>query len=421
MTLHQISEKLFEIKQLYIDDLKMILSNSQNDNINKLIEKIEKENKNIIDKTCIIINDNLPNTISKQYEHIIYDFKKDMNNQFDLIKSTNNNISIDKINNIIETKYNTLMCNIQEYITKNISLSEEKINNNIIEFKMSNNIHQNNQEKINNKLSDYLQKHDNSSLKGQLGETKLEFILNKLYGNCEIIKTFNKTSCGDFIIKRDDKPTILFENKDYHSQVDKDEIIKFIKDIENNNCHGIFLSQHSSITNKKNYQIEYHKKSILIYLTFVEYNSDKISVAVDIIDDLSKKMLIVEDNNILSDELLETINNEYSTFANKKEMFLTHLKESNKKSIDMINEFELPSLCTFLSSKFANTKLKNYLCDICSKFSGKSPMSLAQHKKTCLQPQKTIKRHFNKYQTSTYIKQQITKNTNKHQQILNSN
>ena len=101
-------------------------------------------------------------------------------------------------------------------------------------------------------------------------------------------------------------------------------------------------------------------------------------------------MLIVEDNNILSDELLETINNEYSTFANKKEMFLTHLKESNKKSIDMINEFELPSLCTFLSSKFANTKLKNYLCDICGKFSGKSPMSLAQHKKTCSKNNKPL-------------------------------
>ena len=28
-------------------------------------------------------------------------------------------------------------------------------------------------------------------------------------------------------------------------------------------------------------------------------------------------MLIIKDNNILSDELLETINNEYSTFANK--------------------------------------------------------------------------------------------------------
>ena len=162
------------------------------------------------------------------------------------------------------------------------------------------------------------------------------------------------------------------------------EISKFITDIENNDCHGIFLSQYSGITNKKNYQIENHKGKLLIYLNFVEYNSDKISVAVDIIDDLSKKIELVQNNNILTDELLEYINNEYSSFASKKETFMTYLRESNKKSIEMLTDMELPTLANYLSTKFATTKLNNYVCNICNEFVGKNRMSLASHKKKCV-------------------------------------
>lgn len=178
------------------------------------------------------------------------------------------------------------------------------------------------------------------SLCSIIGESKLELILNKLYKSDEIIKS----SYADFIIKRNNKPTILFKNNDYTSQVKKSEISKFINNIENNNCCGIFISQYSGITNKKNFQIEIHKNNILIYLTFVEYNSDKLSVAVDIIDDLSKKLDLVNNN------MLEQINNEYLIFATKKEHLISNFYEQTNKNIDLLSDLELPSLCNYLST-----------------------------------------------------------------------
>jgi hypothetical protein len=386
---NNIITKLFDIKQLYTDDLKIILSNSQNDNINKIINKIEKENNIIIDKTNNVLHDLLPksfNTVYDKYQNIIFEFKNDIKNTIDNIKISTDNLSLDKINDVFENKYNNFIQTINQNLINFISLTEDRLNNNINDIKNITVINQNSQQLINDQLVEYLAKYKNSSFKGQIGEHKLEFILNKIFINSDIIRTSNKNNSGDFIVKRDDKPTILFENKDYNHQVDRQEIIKFINDVQNNDCHGIFLSQYSSIATKKNYQIENHKGKILIYIQFVEYNTDKISVAVDIIDDLVKKLFNVHNNNLLTDEILEHINNEYSIFATKKENLMTYLRENNKKTLDMLNEIELPSLATYLASKFAITKLNNFVCDICNDFIGKNRMSLASHKKKCKGP-----------------------------------
>ncbi len=383
---NKIITKLFDIKQLYTDDLKLILCNSQNDNIVKLVDTIEKHNDAIIGKTYNVINDlipNLNNNITSHYENIINNFKSEINSNLEQLKLSNNNLSSEKINEIFENKYNNLMQNVQNLLINSVTNTEERLTTNINEIKNISLLNQNSQEKINNDFQEYISRYKISSFRGQYGENKLEAILNKLYSNSEIIKTATKTNSGDFILKREDKPSILFENKDYGSQVDKNEVIKFISDIENTECHGIFLSQSSSITGKKNYQIEYHKGKILIYLNFVEYSSDKIATAVDIIDDLAKKLSLVENNNILTDELLDYINNEYSTFASKKEKLMNYLKESNKKSIELLTELELPTLVNFLSSKFASTKLNNFVCDICNDFIGKNRSSLSAHKKKC--------------------------------------
>ena len=48
---NNVTSKLFEIKQLYLEDLKGVLSNNELVSNNKLIELIEKENNIMIDKT----------------------------------------------------------------------------------------------------------------------------------------------------------------------------------------------------------------------------------------------------------------------------------------------------------------------------------------------------------------------------------
>ena len=92
-------------------------------------------------------------------------------------------------------------------------------------------------------------------------------------------------SC-DFILTRQDKPDILFENKDYINNVPHEEIKKFIRDIEYQNKHGIMLSQHSGITQKQDYQIDIHGGNIMVFVHFVKYDESKLRVAVNLIDHL---------------------------------------------------------------------------------------------------------------------------------------
>lgn len=105
-----IISKIFEIKELYTEDLKTILSDSENISINKLIRKIEKENNIIIDILSPIINDSLPKDyveINLKYDSLILEFKQDININIEDIKM--NNISIEKINELIDLLFTNLL------------------------------------------------------------------------------------------------------------------------------------------------------------------------------------------------------------------------------------------------------------------------------------------------------------------------
>jgi hypothetical protein len=75
---------------------------------------------------------------------------------------------------------------------------------------------------------------------------------------------------GDFMLKRINKPAILIETKDYANNVPKEETDKFIRDVAQQKCNGIFLSQSSGISLKENYQIEFNKAQ-LVYIHNCDY------------------------------------------------------------------------------------------------------------------------------------------------------
>ena len=65
---------------------------------------------------------------------------------------------------------------------------------------------------------------------------------------------------GDIILIRSNKPKILIENKDHTStNVPKNEVDKFIRDCEIQNCSGIMFSQHRGISNKQNFELFLNK------------------------------------------------------------------------------------------------------------------------------------------------------------------
>jgi hypothetical protein len=374
--------KIYETKDSYINEFKSLFMSFDNQQILNISSTIEKHNQNLSDKLILLINDIIPKNQSLYFENIISLFKNDINKLFE--KNQTSNINIDNISSIIDSKYNILVQNIHEHFLKYISLSEDRLTNNINSFKETSYKNFNIQDTINNELITYLNKHKSSASKGIQGEEILYSTLMQLFPSAEIINTTGKTASGDFILKRNNKPTILFENKLYNINVKKEETDKFFRDINKNKCHGIFMSQQSGIVGKDNFQIDFHDGFILIYIHNLYNEPYKINIAVNIIDILSSKINSIDDiQTTIPKDILTAINNELQTFFINKEKILVSLKDFYKKTTEQLNDFQLPSLENFLSSYYANNKKNIIFCDLCKKFNTDNLRSLARHKHSC--------------------------------------
>jgi len=381
--------KFLDIKKDYIEDVKNIINTNTSERISSLIEK---NNDNLINKTISIVNEIIPRThetLYKQLHETIISFQRSISEDTNkLINSTNNDSLKDFIVSF-ESKSSSMLQTVQQPIYAFLSASEERINSNIINLKDSSNINQLTQEKIFAELTDFLSKYKNSSYKGQFGENQLENVLNKMYTSGEIINTSSQSACCDFLLKRENKPTILFENKDYTRNANPEEVKKFIRDIDERNHHGIFLSQSSGITTKHNFQIEFHKGCILVYVHNTEYSPEKIKLAVDIIDNLDIKIKELnmneeeDTNNIITKELLDEINQEYQFFISQKDVLLNVFKDYQKKIFASIEDLKFPNLDKYLSTKYASVKKQCYVCDICNLFEAPNKKSLSAHQRGC--------------------------------------
>ena len=378
--------KLVDLKKTYIDEVKQALFSSDA----TIQTIIEKQNDITLSKTINVINEIIPknqNIIYNQFELLIIKFKEEVNIQLRDISKTNSDFSIVKLSNILDNKYTQLITNLQQPILSYITASEDRLNTNITQIKDTTQHSSFNQDKINEQLTDFLNKYNttNSNNIGKLGEDKLCHVLNRLYPSSHIEDTSGKSKQGDFILKRNNMIDILFENKHYTNNVPKDEVIKFIRDCDENNFSGIMISNTSGIATKSNFQIDIHAKNILIYLHNTNYNEDVIHTAVDILDYLTDAISSIDPDNFnpLTNEQLLDINQEFQTFLNQKETIINYIRDTNKRLIQQILDIELPSLQKYLSAKFATTKTLDLKCDICHKFTGKNNKSIASHKKSC--------------------------------------
>jgi hypothetical protein len=382
--------QFMNLKKEYIDDVKQIITNSSLTTNDKISSLIDKNNNHIIDKTTLLINDIMPKNmenVNKQMQSTIKNFYSlIMEETKTLSKENSNEKSFNEFISKLDTKYSTMLQSIQQPLFSFFTASENRINNNIDLLKESSYNSTLTQNKLSVELTEFLGKYKNSSNKGKYGEHNLCNLLNSIYQNAEIKDTTSLKSSGDFIMKRLDKPTILFENKEYDRNIDRDEIAKFIRDIEMQNVSGVFISQFSGITFKENFQIDINKGNVLMYIQNCDYSSDKVKLAVDIIDNLYSKIqdLNVDDeNNTISKDILDSINDEYQCCISQKETMMTILKDFNKKMSSQIEDIKFPELDKYLSQKYAYVKTRCFTCDICNNFTAGSKQSLSAHKRGC--------------------------------------
>ena len=383
---NSINSKFQDSKREYIEETKNIIFNNFSQNNDFISNLLIQNTSQLVDKTTILLNDIIPKSNETQYRQLessMTVFQKSMEEDTKkLLNAVDKEDSLDKFYNVFETKSNNLLL---QPLYSFINATEERINKNVSSINDSNSI--SSHEKIFTDLSDFLGKYRNSSYKGQFGENQLETVLNQLYPTGEILNTTGTPASCDFRVNRQDLPTILFETKNYDRNVTIDEVKKFIRDIDQQKCHGIFLSQHSGITSKQNYQIDIKGSNILVYVHNVDYCPNTIKIAADIIDSLSDKLSEIEDSNeIISipQEVLDDINKEYATFIERKSKIIEYSKEFIKKLSTDVDDIKFPSLSKYLSMKCGSIlNDETITCDICHQFKANSNKALAAHKRAC--------------------------------------
>ena len=362
-------EHISKEKEYYLQQIKSIIT--QNQNSSEILNLIRETNSALIDKTVYSILQQLP----KMNEGITREMNLSLKSQQEtMLKEAE--ITFQKILNNNEKQ------NIDEIIQTNYSMITDKLNQTFHTFfsKEStfyqNNIH----------LQNFLERQKNSTLKGKESEEKLEICLVNAFPNGNIINKSGESKSCDYLLERNNKSNILFENKDYNTNVPNEEIKKFIRDIEYQNTHGILISQKSGINHKNDYEIDIHANNIIVFIHFGNYDETKLRTAVNLIDCLDER---IKKNNLtnkdieISMEELSEVNKEYLNFIGQKKQLIENYKKNYKDHLKQLEEFEMNQLTNILNRTFTNVEQLSYPCNICNSYIAKNKRALITHQNKC--------------------------------------
>tara|TARA_B100001094_G_scaffold48008_1_gene43345 strand:+ start:102 stop:1451 length:1350 start_codon:yes stop_codon:yes gene_type:complete len=350
-------------KESILTDMRMVLNNNTND-YTKGITSIIKDNNglfisNMQDKLTNITNPDLREKIQSDMNKCLETIKNDMNK---LVNDNEKDASI--YENIFITKYDSMCKELKTHIQERIVPKIDSI-------------------------QEYVDKQNTSCVTniGKNSENKMEPLLNICFPDAEIENTTGKTGQGDFIIRRNMSTKgvatkVMVENKCYTNNVPAIEVDKFIRDIENINCHGVFLSQNSGIATKSHFDINFHGENILVYLHNVNYDRDKIFNAVQMIDIISSRVDLKSVNMNISKEKMEVIKKELLDFIVKQKLLLDSVRKMQKEVIKQIEDLEFPCLSNLLNISDASAKESACMCPKCGEVF-KNKYSLGSHKKGC--------------------------------------
>ena len=366
--------KFLEFKKEYMEDMKMILLNNNSEKIAPLIKEY---NSSLLDKTQLLLNEVVPKNnelLLSQVKENIRSFQSSIQEDTNkLLSSTLNQQSLEGFIQTMENKLSNSQLMIQTIIQSSEQRLDTKITSN-----------QQIQNSLQKDVSDLLKKMENSSMKGKYSENILFSILQSLYSTAEIDVVGEQKETGDIMLKRKNKPTILIENKNWNKNVVQEEVKKFIRDIETQNCCGLFLSQNFGIANKDNFEINVHNGNILLYVHEVNNDAEKIKIAIDIIDNFKLKLdecSSSHDGYAIDKEILDEINKEYQLFATQKMLQIKTVKDFSTKMVKQLEDMQLPSLEHFLSTKYAFSCSK-FVCEFCD-YVGKNQSAMSAHKRGC--------------------------------------
>jgi hypothetical protein len=408
----KIANTFINVKKEYMDELKMIVQCQTTENIGALLEK---NNNRLIDKTAVLLQEVVPKSNHESYSQIqenLRGFHKSIVDDTKVLLSTMDNNGIKDYMNNFEMKSSMMMQNLQQPIYTIIKATEERLNSQITLLKENSSSQLNIQNKLIGELTSALENIRKINAVDIQPSVKLDVILNQLYNTADIMNlkdahryanrysraldanphTSSITIADKFIVKRPQFSKILIYNVDIDRNINMDEIREFIGNLEENSCHGVFISQKSGFLSKPNFHIETHNKLIMVYVHACGYSADKIKNAIDIIDNLSIKLREFNGEHVneftVDKQILDEINKEYQIFINQKEMVMNCMKEYQKKMYSQMDDFKFPSLDKYLSTKYTTSPHKQgFKCDLCKLYNANNLKALAAHKRGCSRKQ----------------------------------
>jgi hypothetical protein len=346
------------------EQFKQILLSTTQEHITPLI----RENTNtIIDKTKGLINQPIStNLVDNELEKHLSTFQSTINTS---LAQTNQTVS-----NIITANQQRLDQELNEQDHK-INQLTTAINTNTI-----------NQQQLFSGVSTILRRFEVGSGKGTLSENCTYNILVDMFPCASIDLVSSTKETGDIMVHRNNKPTVLIENKDHTTtNVTSAEVDKFIRDCNIQNCCGIMLAQHKGISRKQNYEIQVNNGNVLLYLHNVNFDAEKIKVAFEIIDQFKTRLddlAIHEETSLTLDmETVDAIHKDYAVYIGQRNSMLKMVKDFGDKMTTSLNELKLQSIETIVNRHFATSEVQaETICKYCEKCVKKS---VAQHYRHC--------------------------------------
>ena len=369
--LMQVSMKLMEMKKEYMEDVKNIM----NTNVSERVAPLLKEyNGHLLDKTTLLFQD-IPKTqdLTAKLQESIRDLQKSIVEES---RKVSGQQSVQDFLVSMDQKFNTT----QLLLTS----SYEKMNSGLSEIKVVQDQQIGSVKENHKSVQEMLRKMDNSSFKGKIGESLVLHILQNLYPSADLTFVGSTKETGDFILERRGKNKILIENKNWDTNVPRDEVEKFMRDTATQNCCGLFLSQHTGIANKENFEINIHEGNVLMYIHHVNNDADLIKVSIDILDHFKEQLDEIgndKDLETMPKEILDKINEEYNGIKTKKLAMMKHLKDFQMSMSKEIESIEIPTLKMYLSSRYASADTV-FNCENCT-FTAPTKQSMSAHKRHC--------------------------------------
>ena len=375
--------KMSDNNKTFIETLKDKLQVSGTENNEKLSQLLNRNTDLFIERMTSLLPKTQDETNKKIQEHLS---QVQRNIQLDIQQyiSNKSDTPLQEFISSLETK----LVNLQTPIFSLINANQENLSTKIGSVKDDLLLTKTTTEKVYSDLNQHLNKYTISShFKGMCAEIDLNKLLNDAFPTYEIVNSTGETGCGDFMIRKDDENYIMIEMKNHTTNVDRDEVKKFLRDVGNVKTHAIMISNQCGIIGKPNFHIEIDDSCILIYLHNLQFSTDKIKMAVNVIENLSTKLKVIEKQEneegiSIKKEIMDKINNELSAFIESKAKLSQLLKDQHKAALVQIESLDFPDLSLFLQDKYV-MKPKKFACDMCDRtFDTRAQMSAHKKKHT---------------------------------------